>query len=131
LKKGGILHPGIAELLCRLGHGDLLCIADAGLPIPPTTGRIDLALVPGVPDFLSVLDAVLAELVVEGAVVAGEIREKSPELYGRLVERLGTDRIQEVAHETLKELVGAARGVIRSGECTPYANIILRSGVAF
>jgi D-ribose pyranase len=131
VKKTGILHPDIARLLCSLGHGDGLCIADAGLPIPASVSRIDLALVPGLPGFLSVLDAVLAELVVEAAVVAEETRTRSPQVYEQIVERLGIHRIQEVPHDEFKESVGATRGVIRSGECTPYANIILKSGVAF
>lgn len=131
MKKAGILHPDIAGLLASLGHGDGLCIADAGLPIPPGVRRVDLALVPGVPGFLTVLEALLGELVVEGAVVAEETRTRSPELYRQIVERLGDCRILTVSHEAFKQEVGATRGVVRSGECTPYANIILKSGVAF
>jgi D-ribose pyranase len=131
MKKAGILNPEVMHLIASMGHGDGLCIADAGLPIPPTLQRVDLALIPGVPDFLTVLDAVLGELVVETAVVAEETRTRSPRLYERIVERFGEQRIEEVSHEQLKERVGTTRGVIRSGECTPYANIILRSGVAF
>ena len=131
MKKAGILNPEVMHLIASMGHGDGLCIADAGLPIPPTLQRVDLALIPGVPDFLTVLDAVLGELVVETAVLAAETRTRSPRLYEGIVERLGEQRIEEVSHEQLKKRVGTSRGVIRSGECTPYANIILRSGVAF
>jgi D-ribose pyranase len=36
-----------------------------------------------------------------------------------------------VTHAQLKELSRNARAVIRTGEATPYANVILYSGVIF
>ncbi|MBN1838160.1 MAG: hypothetical protein JW820_20045 [Spirochaetales bacterium] len=54
-----------------------------------------------------------------------------PGVYREIARRLGEQRIQTVSHGESKERAGATRGGIRSGECTPYANIILRSGVAF
>lgn len=36
-----------------------------------------------------------------------------------------------VMHDRLKELSHQARGVIRTGEATPFANVILYSGVIF
>jgi D-ribose pyranase len=36
-----------------------------------------------------------------------------------------------VAHEELKRLTASARAVVRTGECTPYANIVLIAGVTF
>lgn len=49
MKKGGVLHPLLAQVVASLGHGDLLVVADAGLPIPPGPLRIDLAYAPGRP----------------------------------------------------------------------------------
>ena len=51
MKKSGILHPELARVIASLGHGDGLCIADAGLPVPAGVLRIDLALGPGLPPF--------------------------------------------------------------------------------
>ncbi|HZW03833.1 MAG TPA: RbsD/FucU domain-containing protein, partial [Anaerolineaceae bacterium] len=42
-------------MIATLGHQDQLVIADAGLPIPDSTTRIDLALTAGVPTFLQTL----------------------------------------------------------------------------
>lgn len=131
MRKTGILHPDISRLLCTLGHGDGVCIADAGLPIPSSTLRIDLAVVAGLPGFLPVLDAILGELIVAGAVIAQEARTLSPGVYTQIVERLGEGTIREVSHEEFKKLLGSVKGVIRSGECTPYANVILTAGVSF
>ncbi|MDI9371150.1 MAG: D-ribose pyranase [Synergistaceae bacterium] len=130
MKKGGIIHPELMFQLASCGHGDLICIADAGLPIPPETPRVDLGFVPGRPGFFEVLDAMLAEMCVEGAVWAGEAEEKSPEVRERLEELFG-DSGSAIPHEEFKDLLLDARFVVRTGEFTPYANVLLRCGVPF
>ncbi|RIO78192.1 D-ribose pyranase, partial [Staphylococcus haemolyticus] len=39
--------------------------------------------------------------------------------------------LEQVNHETFKALTKNAKAIIRTGEATPYANIILQSGVIF
>jgi D-ribose pyranase len=131
MKKRGLLNAPLSQVIAEMGHGDLLVIADAGLPIPLTVARIDLAVRPGLPPFLEVLDAVLEELHVEKAIVAMEMRERSPQLYEAVRDRLRAVEIEPVPHETFKAMTGRARAVVRTGECTPYANVILVSGVIF
>ncbi|MGE5590436.1 MAG: D-ribose pyranase [Bacillota bacterium] len=131
MKKQGILNHQIMLAISTMGHTDTLVIADAGLPIPPDVVRIDLALIPGVPGFVETLRAVLEELQVEGAVVASEMKEKNPAVADAVHGLLNGVSVEEVPHERLKELTGKAVAVIRTGECTPYANVILRSGVTF
>jgi len=131
VKKKGILNHQIMLAISTMGHTDSLVIADAGLPIPPEVVRIDLALVPGVPGFVETLKAVLGELQVEEAVVATELKGKNPAVAGDVNRLLQGVKVQEVSHEQFKELTGKAVAVIRTGECTPYANVILRSGVFF
>ncbi|PIW12307.1 MAG: D-ribose pyranase, partial [Candidatus Infernicultor aquiphilus] len=41
------------------------------------------------------------------------------------------EEVKFISHEELKELSKQARAIIRTGECSPYANIILISGVIF
>lgn len=81
MKKTGILNAELMRLIAAMGHTDRLVIADSGLPIPPAVLRIDLALVAGIPSFVQTLQAVLAELQVEAAAVADEMRQRSPSLY--------------------------------------------------
>ncbi|GBD09394.1 D-ribose pyranase [Candidatus Thermoflexus japonica] len=131
MKKRGLLNAPLSQVVAQMGHGDLLVIADAGLPIPPAVQRIDLAVRPGLPSFLDVLDAVLEELHVEKAVVAVEMRDRSPTLYSAFRERLASIPLEHVPHETFKAMTASARAVVRTGECTPYANVILVSGVIF
>lgn len=131
MKKTSLLNSEISYLIARSGHTDTIVISDAGLPIPSNVKRIDLALVPGVPTFLQTLKAVLVELKVESVTIASEMKQKSPELYKEINELLKDIPIMEIAHEELKRMTVNARAVIRTGEFTPYANIILHSGVVF
>ncbi len=131
MKKTGILNQPISSVIAGLGHMDTLVIADAGLPIPPETQRIDLALTEGIPTFLDTLRVVLTEMQVEQAVVAEEMLEVSPKVYEAVKELLGDVPIEAVTHLIFKEQTRSARAVVRTGEFTPYANVILVAGVVF
>lgn len=131
MKKGSILHPELSYTIACMGHTDPLVIADAGLPIPDHVERIDLALVKNVPTFVQTLEAILTELEVEAAVVAEEIREKNPEVLKAIKKALPNLEIQFIPHEAFKQMTSSAKAVVRTGECSPYANIILKSGVTF
>ena len=131
MKKYGTLNQPISEVIAGMGHGDMLVIADCGLPIPQGVRRIDIALLPGVPSFLQTLDVVLKELEVESVVVATEMSTASPELDKDIKKMIGDRPVTVVSHEDFKDMTKQGVAVIRTGECTPYANIILRSGVIF
>jgi D-ribose pyranase len=131
VKKIGILNQSVSSVVAGLGHMDTLVIADAGLPIPPETRRIDLALTKGIPSFLDTLRVVLTEMEVEQAIVAEEMIDASPQVYEAIKDLLGDIPIELVTHFMFKEETRSARAVIRTGEFTPYANIILVAGVVF
>ena len=129
MKKNGILNPQLNRVVSEMGHRDILIIADAGLPIPKEVERIDLALKCGTPSFAEVLTAVLSELNIEDAYVAKEIKEKNPQTLNLVSSLIG--EVKFITHEELKELSKQAKAIVRTGECSPYANIILISGVIF
>jgi D-ribose pyranase len=131
VKKIGILNQPISSVIAGLGHTDTLVIADAGLPIPPETQRIDLALTEGIPTFLDTLRVILTEMQVEQAIVAEEMLDASPQIYKAIEGMLEDVPIKTVTHLILKEQTRSARAVIRTGELTPYANAILVAGVVF
>ena len=131
MKKTGCLNQPLSAVLAGMGHGDTLVIGDCGLPIPPGVQRIDLALSAGVPGFLQTLQAVRSELQVESVTIASEMPLKSPALYGDLLPLLEGIDVRQVNHEQFKALTAKAVAVVRTGEFTPYANIILTSGVVF
>jgi D-ribose pyranase len=131
MKKGRILHPQLSHVVASMGHTDGLVIADCGLPIPEGVERVDLALAQQIPTFLQVLDSVLSELEVEQIVLAEEMRTYNPEMLQAIELRLSGIPVQWVSHETFKTMTASSKAVVRSGECSPYANVILKSGVIF
>ena len=131
MKKTRLLHAELSGLIARLGHGDMLVIGDAGLPIPEGVQRIDLAVTANLPRFIDVVDVVLSEMCVESAVVAAEILVRNPGLELELKTRLGATPISLISHEDFKALSAKARAIVRTGEFSPFANVILRSGVVF
>ena len=131
MKKIGTLNQPLSAVIAGLGHMDQLVVADAGLPIPAGTQRIDLALKGGIPSFVDTVQVILDEVQVESAVVAEEMISTSPQVYQQLVELLPDIPIETIPHEDFKKMTGAARAVVRTGEFTPYANVILNAGVVF
>jgi len=130
VKRSPLLHAELSHVIASLGHGDMLVLGDAGLPIPDGPRRIDLAVARGVPQLTDVLQAVLSEMQVEGIVVAGEALDDAKNLPGWYPQSLGIAP-QTVSHEEFKRRTAKARAMVRTGECTPYANIILIAGVKF
>jgi len=128
MKKIGIINGPIAAVIAHLEHTDTLTIADAGLPTPATTQRIDLALKPGTPGFLETLDVVLQEMFVEKAYVSEDILRVSPHIYRGIAERLGDVPIETLPHSEFKQMSGQSKAIIRTGEFTPYALVILVAG---
>lgn len=132
MKKRGILHPELNKLIAETGHTDEIVVTDAGLPIPEEVNtKIDLALQEGMVPFLDLLDAVIAELSVEKIILAEEIKTASPHMLKNILERFPSIEVEYLAHVDFKERTTKSRGLVRSGEFTPYANVILVGGVVY
>ncbi|MCG8293745.1 D-ribose pyranase [Pseudomonas entomophila] len=134
MKKTPLLNIALSRAIAGLGHGDILVIGDAGLPVPPGVELIDLALTPGIPDFASVLRVVLSEMQVERHVLAEEMFQAAPlglieveQMHAR--GEIGQREVMN--HADFKALCRQARAVVRTGECRPYSNIALVAGVTF
>ncbi|MGX4600153.1 D-ribose pyranase [Faecalimicrobium sp. JNUCC 81] len=131
MKKSVLINSNISSVIAKMGHTDMLTICDSGLPIPKNVERIDLALSKGIPTFLDTLDTVLEELKVEEVVIASEIEKVSNEMYKEIEKRFKDIKITKVSHEDFKTMTKDSMAIVRTGEFTPYANIILKSGVVF
>lgn len=135
MKRNGIINADISRVMSYMGHTDTIAVGDCGLPIPDETERIDLALKLGVPSFVEVLEEIVKEMKIEKVVLAEEIKEKNPEVLKAvlaLVEGMDTAcEIEYVSHTELKKQTKDCKAVIRTGEITPYANIILQSACLF
>ena len=131
MKKDGILNQDLLRVMGSLGHTDRIVICDAGLPIDKNVERIDLAVTKGIVKFMDVLTPLLNELVVEKIILAEEIVIKSPAMYQEIANLVKGTPIEFVSHEEFKKLTKTTKAIIRTGECTPYTNVILQSGVNF
>ena len=131
MKKRGIINAQLAGLIAGLGHKDTFMIGDGGMPIPKGVEIVDLALCGGVPTFKQVMDAVLDETQIESYVLAEEIVEKNQPLLTYIRESLLEAEESMISHMALKEMSKNVKFAIRTGEFTPYPNIILTAGVAF
>lgn len=131
MKKNGILNAQLIGYIAALGHKDTFMVGDAGMPIPKGVPVVDLVLCGGVPTFKQTMDAILAETEIEAYTIAEEIDEKNPELLSYIHEKLSGAEEEKISHADLKKMSAECRFAVRTGEFTPYPNIILRAGVAF
>ncbi len=128
MKRGGILHPDLSHLLASTGHTDYFTVCDRGFPVPLGPERIDLALVDDLPTVLDVLRAVHAEWSIDRLLITHEMLEVSPARVEELRALLPDVPLEPVSHLELKRLAAAARAAVRTGDTTPYANVIVVSG---
>jgi D-ribose pyranase len=133
MKRNGILNSDISRVLSYLGHTDCICIGDCGLPIPDEVERIDLALAFGEPTFMRTLEIVAGDMKIEKIVLAEEIKTQNPAVLRQVEELFAGQNVEVefVSHVELKDRTFDCKAVIRTGEVTPYANIILQSGCIF
>jgi D-ribose pyranase len=130
MKKNGILNLGLNQALAGMGHGDFMIVCDAGFPIPNQVTRVDLAIVPDVPDLETVLTAISADFIVEKLGYANEMAQNNPRLKEK-VDRIfaGAELLTFPHSEILTELAAKAKCIVRTGAFDPWGNILLYSGV--
>lgn len=138
MKKSSLLNARLSYCIASLGHFDEVTICDAGLPIPNEVERIDLALTHGVPTFIDTVAVVLSEMQIAGVLLAEEFKQVSPELHQQLLVLIEKEQseghqinIEYISHQAFKERTKQSKAVVRTGECSPYANLIFQSGVVF
>ncbi|WP_125704485.1 D-ribose pyranase [Lacticaseibacillus daqingensis] len=131
MKKTSVINSDLSRVIAQMGHFDKLSIGDAGMPVPRTTEKIDLAVTNGVPSFMAVLDNVLSELEVQRIYLAEEIKTQNPAMLAAIEQRLPETPVTFIAHSAMKQDLANCHAFVRTGEMTPYSNIILESGVVF
>jgi D-ribose pyranase len=133
MKRKGVLNSGLSKTIASMGHTDKLVICDSGLPIPKNSDVVDLALTKNIPRFIDTLKVILEELKVEEAIVTNELVKGNNKYFKQITSLLNGTKIKKVDHEKFKEITRNGGNVtfVRTGEATPYANIILISGVTF
>ncbi|WP_025729738.1 D-ribose pyranase [Atopobacter phocae] len=131
MKKTPVINSNISRVIAEMGHFDKLSIGDAGMPVPRDTEKIDLAVTNGTPSFMDVLNNVLTELEVQRIYLAEEIKTENPTILKEIQDRLPDTPITFIPHTEMKKELSNCHAFIRTGEMTPYANILLESNVVF
>ena len=131
MKKTALLNRGVSNIIASLGHTDMLVVCDAGFPVPKGVERIDLAVTANLPPFLETLKTILTELEVERVIVAEETRQSNPDVFKEIEKIFAGLPLETLPHIEFKETAREARAAVRTGEFSPYANIILVCGVPY
>lgn len=130
MKKGTVLNTQISSVIADMGHFDLLGVGDAGMPVPTGTKKIDLAVTLGLPRFVDVLENVLSELQIQKVYLAEEIKTENPQQLAAIKQLIDVP-IEFIPHSEMKRRLSQTKAFIRTGEATPFSNILLESGVTF
>jgi len=131
MKRNGVLHPELLDVIASAGHGDVIVLTDAGLKVPPAARRIDLGLTCGVPSIVDTIKAVAGELVIESAIVANEVEERNPRVHKLVIAELPVEP-STVAHaDLMADMASRAYVYVKTGECSAYASVALVCGVNY
>jgi len=138
MRKGTLLNGSLTALIGDLGHSDKIMIVDAGWPIPKDL-RYDICLTHGIPRLTEVFSVIAEELSIERVIVDSEMQNHGAEVHAE-VQRIiaATEHAQgekivvdHEPHVTFKEHARSVKGIIRTGECIPYCNLVVVAGLAF
>lgn len=135
-----MLSPELLKVLCEMGHGDTIVIADGNFPAE-TMGKDAIVLRMdghGVPEILkAVLEVFPLDQYVDKAVslmerVPGDNADISIwKIYEKMIakeEPRGTDVIQTLERFAFYEEAKKAYAIIATSETSQYANVILQKG---
>ena len=133
MKKIGTLNSHLSAVIASMGHTDRLVVCDSGLPIPHAMERVDLAVAANIPRFIDVLKVILQELKVEAAIIADEMLGHNSGNYEALMSMLPDVPIRKMPHEDFKLETSHDQNTVfvRTGEASPFANVILIAVVTF
>lgn len=129
--KGKILNAQLLRIIAETGHTDMICVSDAGLPIPRNVERVDLALEKNKPGWLEVCKIMFENMVIEKIYLSEEMIEENPDMYDKFKLLFKDTDIAFIPHAKFKESSKNCRAVVRTGEFSPFCNCILVAGVNF
>lgn len=126
--KTGILNPHLLALLARFRHTNTIVIADRGFPSWPEVPTVDLSVIDDLPTVLDLMKPILSACTVGRVIMAEEfLAHNSSRTASRFAKTAKGIDLSHVSHEEFKKLVPACIGLIRTGDSTQYANMILES----
>ena len=130
MNRNRLLNADLTHAIASMGHGDFMIVCDAGFPIPSNAWRIDLSIVPDVPDLETMLTAIADAFIAEKVAYADTLPDHNKPLL-ECVKRIFADAEHEMMPHAriLGEMAHAAKVIVRTGAFDPWGNILLYSGV--
>jgi len=129
MQEVGIVNRELARVLAQQGHGDCLMVVDAGFAIPKSADVVDISLAENCPMLIDTLQELKKFFSVEKLIFANDTKEVSPSLFNKITQLFGAEvPVELVTHPQIKELSTRVKAVIRTGDFTAFANVILVSG---
>ena len=126
--KTGILNPHINSLLSRVRHTNTLVIADRGFPFWPMIETVDISVVDDLPTVLQLLKAIRPNFQIGKAWMAQEfLKANNAKTRAAFTAALQGITLAHEPHVEFKKRIPHAIGLIRTGDTTQYANIVLES----
>ncbi len=131
MKIQGILNGDISAILSYMRHTDTITVGDCGLPVPAGVECVDLAVRFGLPGLMDVLREMKRDMKVEKVILAEEIKTQNPDMDQMISELFSDCEPVYIPHAQFKKQTADSKAVIRTGEATAYANVILQSACIF
>jgi D-ribose pyranase len=126
--KNGILNPQILSLLARVRHTNTLVLADRGFPSWPGIETVDISLIDDVPQVAQLFAAIQQHWKIGQIWMAEEFFDQNTKaVKDRISDLAAPLSIYAEPHVQFKLRVPKAIGIIRTGDTTQYANMILES----
>ncbi len=136
-----ILSPELLKVLCEMGHGDRIVLADGNFPAESVGKDAKVIRLDGhgVPELLDAvlrlfpLDTYVPHPVKLMAVVAGDAVETPIwDTYQGIIGRYdgrGSATVEEIERFAFYEEAKKAYAIVATGETAIYANVMLQKGV--
>jgi D-ribose pyranase len=129
LKEIGILNRGVAKVISEQGHHDLLMVCDAGFATPKDVEVIDISLKVNQPRVIDLLNELKKFFSVEKIILANQTKNTNPSYFNEIISVFDDNpEVETIDHKELKQLSSSVKAIIRTGDFTAYANVILVSG---
>jgi L-fucose mutarotase len=130
-----VLTPALLKLLCEMGHGDEVVLADANFTAESLAGGQPVLRLPGI-GMARACAAVLSVLPLDDAVprpvaymqVSGTADGYRSALQREILDPLGA-QCEAIERFAFYDRVRGAYAIVQTGEMQPFANILFKKGV--
>lgn len=126
----GIVNRDLNRLLGEQGHKDRFMLCDAGMAIPKDAKCVDLSYAKFKPMVTEVLAEIQKYFEIESVAILKETKENSPERFREFLGMLKKEQIEMTDIVTVRKEANDMKFFIRTGDYTPFSNLVITSGAS-